>query len=217
MHLEASHLCTQMRGVEEHSRTVTTFWRGDFDDPELRREFLHEVRSHRPLADERRRARLRRRRGARRRARRGARARAATASSPSTGTAEVAEPTGVRARGGRPDLGRRGRGALGSARGDGWRRAGSSTPSAASAPGRSRTPSPTTLRFLHDLNLGTAWWSCRAAARRLPEGGAIVNVASRTGVDRRRRARPPTRSPKAGVVRLTRGARRRARASGACA
>ena len=40
MHLEASHLCTQMRGVEEHSRTVTTFWRGDYDDPELRREFL---------------------------------------------------------------------------------------------------------------------------------------------------------------------------------
>ena len=47
VHLEASHLCTQMRGVEEHSRTITTFWRGAFDDPELRREFLHEVRSHR--------------------------------------------------------------------------------------------------------------------------------------------------------------------------
>jgi GTP cyclohydrolase I len=46
VHLEASHLCTQMRGVEEHSRTVTTFWRGAFEDPELRREFLHEVRSH---------------------------------------------------------------------------------------------------------------------------------------------------------------------------
>ena len=43
MHLEASHLCTQMRGVEEHSRTITTFWRGAFEDPELRREFLHEV------------------------------------------------------------------------------------------------------------------------------------------------------------------------------
>jgi riboflavin biosynthesis pyrimidine reductase len=28
VHLSASHLCTQMRGVEEHSRTVTTFWRG---------------------------------------------------------------------------------------------------------------------------------------------------------------------------------------------
>ena len=45
VHLEASHLCTQMRGVEEHSRTITTFWRGSFDeDAEARREFLHEVR-----------------------------------------------------------------------------------------------------------------------------------------------------------------------------
>jgi GTP cyclohydrolase I len=45
--LEAAHLCTQMRGVEEEgSRTVTTFWRGVYDDnAELRREFLHEVRS----------------------------------------------------------------------------------------------------------------------------------------------------------------------------
>ena len=47
VHLEASHLCTQMRGVEEHSRTVTTFWRGDYADPELRREFLDQVRAHR--------------------------------------------------------------------------------------------------------------------------------------------------------------------------
>ena len=46
VHLEASHLCTQMRGVEEHSRTITTFWRGAFEDPELRREFLFEVRSN---------------------------------------------------------------------------------------------------------------------------------------------------------------------------
>ena len=45
VHLEASHLCTQMRGVEEHSRTVTTFWRGAFEDPALRAEFLQEVRS----------------------------------------------------------------------------------------------------------------------------------------------------------------------------
>jgi GTP cyclohydrolase I len=42
--LEASHLCTQMRGVEEHSRTVTTFWRGAFSDAALRREFLELVR-----------------------------------------------------------------------------------------------------------------------------------------------------------------------------
>jgi len=44
--LEAEHLCTQMRGVrEEQSRTVTTFWRGTYDDEaELRREFLAEAR-----------------------------------------------------------------------------------------------------------------------------------------------------------------------------
>jgi GTP cyclohydrolase I len=45
VYLDASHLCTQMRGVEEQSRTVTTFWRGAYDDPELRREFLLEARS----------------------------------------------------------------------------------------------------------------------------------------------------------------------------
>jgi GTP cyclohydrolase I len=44
--LEAAHLCTQMRGVEEDgSRTVTTFWRGLYDDdPALRAEFLADVR-----------------------------------------------------------------------------------------------------------------------------------------------------------------------------
>ena len=44
--IEAAHLCTQMRGVaEESSRTVTTFWRGLYDqDADLRREFLDEVR-----------------------------------------------------------------------------------------------------------------------------------------------------------------------------
>jgi GTP cyclohydrolase IA len=46
VHLEASHLCTRMRGVEEHSRTVTTFWRGAYRDPDLRREFLQSVASH---------------------------------------------------------------------------------------------------------------------------------------------------------------------------
>jgi len=48
VHLEASHLCTQMRGVEEHSRTTTTFWRGVFRDSEQRREFLDEVRARSP-------------------------------------------------------------------------------------------------------------------------------------------------------------------------
>jgi GTP cyclohydrolase I len=45
VHVEAAHLCTQMRGVaEEGSRTVTTFWRGFYDeDADLRREFLDEV------------------------------------------------------------------------------------------------------------------------------------------------------------------------------
>ncbi|MEA2684536.1 MAG: cyclohydrolase [Chloroflexota bacterium] len=49
VHLEAVHLCTQMRGVrEEQSRTTTTFWRGHFeDDPALRNEFLGTV--HRNL------------------------------------------------------------------------------------------------------------------------------------------------------------------------
>lgn len=47
VHLDASHLCTQMRGVEEHSRTVTTFWRGVFDDPELQRTFLTEIHGRR--------------------------------------------------------------------------------------------------------------------------------------------------------------------------
>jgi GTP cyclohydrolase I len=48
VHIEASHLCTLMRGVEEHSRTTTTFWRGEFRDAELRREFLDEVRARSP-------------------------------------------------------------------------------------------------------------------------------------------------------------------------
>jgi GTP cyclohydrolase IA len=44
--LEAAHMCTQMRGVEEEgSRTVTTFWRGLYDEhAELRAEFLAEAR-----------------------------------------------------------------------------------------------------------------------------------------------------------------------------
>ena len=42
VHLEAAHLCTQMRGVrEENSRTVTTFWRGGYsNDQALRQDFL---------------------------------------------------------------------------------------------------------------------------------------------------------------------------------
>lgn len=42
VHLEATHLCTQMRGVrEENSRTWTSFWRGTYEDElGLRDEFL---------------------------------------------------------------------------------------------------------------------------------------------------------------------------------
>lgn len=49
VHLDAAHLCTQMRGVsEESSRTVTTFWRGLYDeDAALRAEFLAQVRGGR--------------------------------------------------------------------------------------------------------------------------------------------------------------------------
>jgi GTP cyclohydrolase I len=45
VHLDAAHLCTQMRGVEEEgSHTVTTFWRGLYDeDADLRREFLMHI------------------------------------------------------------------------------------------------------------------------------------------------------------------------------
>jgi GTP cyclohydrolase I len=50
VHLEASHLCTRMRGVEEHSKTITTFWRGCFEDADLRREFLQEARARNPWA-----------------------------------------------------------------------------------------------------------------------------------------------------------------------
>lgn len=45
VHLDASHLCTQMRGVrEEQSKTWTTFWRGTYEnESEMREEFLRAV------------------------------------------------------------------------------------------------------------------------------------------------------------------------------
>jgi NAD(P)-dependent dehydrogenase (short-subunit alcohol dehydrogenase family) len=61
---------------------------------------------------------------------------------------------------------------------------------------------PESLRFMTDLNLGTAWWSSREAARRLPEGGAIVNVGSRAGVEGSAGAAAYAVS-KAAVIRLT--------------
>jgi len=50
VHLEAVHLCTQMRGVrEERSKTVTSVWRGGYsENPALRREFLAEIRNRNP-------------------------------------------------------------------------------------------------------------------------------------------------------------------------
>jgi GTP cyclohydrolase I len=47
VYLEASHLCTQMRGVRDsESTTRTTFWRGTYEsNPELREEFLRMARS----------------------------------------------------------------------------------------------------------------------------------------------------------------------------
>jgi GTP cyclohydrolase I len=45
VHMEATHLCTQMRGVrEEQSTTWTSFWRGTYEqDPALRGEFSQAV------------------------------------------------------------------------------------------------------------------------------------------------------------------------------
>jgi GTP cyclohydrolase I len=47
VHIEAVHLCTQMRGVrEEQSRTWTTFWRGNYEnDAAMRQEFLDTCRN----------------------------------------------------------------------------------------------------------------------------------------------------------------------------
>jgi NAD(P)-dependent dehydrogenase (short-subunit alcohol dehydrogenase family) len=60
---------------------------------------------------------------------------------------------------------------------------------------------PDDFTFMMDLNLGSAWWSCRAAARRM-KAGAIVNVSSRSGL----LAEPGAAAyavAKAGVITLT--------------
>jgi len=46
VHLSATHLCTQMRGVkEDSSKTWTSFWRGSYEDePSMRQEFLQTLR-----------------------------------------------------------------------------------------------------------------------------------------------------------------------------
>jgi NAD(P)-dependent dehydrogenase (short-subunit alcohol dehydrogenase family) len=71
---------------------------------------------------------------------------------------------------------------------------------------------PDDFSFMMDLNLGTAWWSCRAAARRMqsipsasgggPGVGCIVNVSARSGLV----AEPGAAAyavAKAGVITLT--------------
>jgi NAD(P)-dependent dehydrogenase (short-subunit alcohol dehydrogenase family) len=69
-------------------------------------------------------------------------------------------------------------------------------------PGTVAESEPDAVDFVAALNLGTAWWSCREAARRLPEGGAIVNVSSRSALVGGTGAAAYSVS-KAGVVRLT--------------
>jgi NAD(P)-dependent dehydrogenase (short-subunit alcohol dehydrogenase family) len=71
-------------------------------------------------------------------------------------------------------------------------------------PGTVADSEPEDVRFLTALNLETAWWSCRAAARRLPQGGAIVNVAASAGLGPTGGAGSAAYAvAKAGVIRLT--------------
>jgi GTP cyclohydrolase I len=47
VHIEAHHLCTQMRGVRElHPKTRTAVWRGEYaNNADLRSEFFQLTRS----------------------------------------------------------------------------------------------------------------------------------------------------------------------------
>ncbi len=62
---------------------------------------------------------------------------------------------------------------------------------------------PESLAFMCDLNLGTAWWSCRSAVPRMRGSrGCIVNVAARPGRTGGAEAAAYAVA-KAGVIRLT--------------
>ena len=47
--------------------------------------------------------------------------------------------------------------------------------------GKVADSTPDDFTFMMDLNLGSAWWSCRAAARRM-QGGGVVNVSARSAL-----------------------------------
>ena len=67
--------------------------------------------------------------------------------------------------------------------------------------GKVADSTPDDFTYMMDLNLGSAWWSCRAAARRM-QGGGIVNLSARSAVV----AEPGAAAyavAKAGVIKLT--------------